>query len=130
MQPGYWQPPPCRWRFRVRCCRVASPGHQSAPKPVTAATQLSNRDDSGGNGNWAKDTLTRTLTIRETGHAGGLYYFTATIRDAGTFRAIKSAYTPNQGRPYTGARIVYGASGPMSGSGATRSPPAHRRPRA
>ena len=95
---------------------LASPGRQSAPKPVTAATQLSNRDDSGGNGNWAKDTLTRTLTIRETGHAGGLYYFTATIRDAGTFRAIKYAHTPNQGRPYTGDRIVYGASGPMSGS--------------
>lgn len=67
---------------------------QAATTPVTASTHLTGRPDSGGNGNWATDAMTRTLAITSLG--GGSY--TATVTDSGgTFTTIMGAYVPNQG---------------------------------
>ncbi|MDQ2875908.1 MAG: hypothetical protein M3Y33_14415, partial [Actinomycetota bacterium] len=44
------------------------PAASAASVPaVTASTQLTNRADSGGNGNWATGTMTRRLVITQTG---------------------------------------------------------------
>ena len=77
--------------------------HGSAP--VTATTKIINRPDSGGAGNWAYDTMTRTATWTYLGKAGPAatpYQYQVTLRDAGTFKDIPGAYTPNQGGRYAG----------------------------
>jgi hypothetical protein len=81
------------------------------PLTVHARTLITDHQDSGGNGNWANDTIVRDLTITKTG--GNTY--TATVKDTGTFRTDRGAYTPNQGRPYTGRRIRGQVSGPLAG---------------
>jgi hypothetical protein len=90
------------------------PAH--SPSVFTSRTSLTNRPDSGGNGNWALDTMTRTLTITETGHNGPGYAYTATVSDTGTFKTISGAYTPNQGPPSTGKRIQGTVQGSVAGT--------------
>jgi hypothetical protein len=90
------------------------PAH--SPSVFTSHTSLTNRPDSGGNGNWALDTMTRTLTITETGHNGPGYAYTATVSDTGTFKTISGAYTPNQGPPSTGKRIQGTVQGSVAGT--------------
>jgi hypothetical protein len=87
----------------------------------TAITQLTARPDSGGNGNWADDSISRYLNIqligRDPNPARGWDYY-ATVRDLGTFRTLAGAYTPNQGAPYTGHHIVQITTGRIAGQGA------------
>ena len=73
---------------------------------VSTSTSVSNRDDSGGNGNWATDAMVRMVTI--TRHEAAAvancgdgavtcWYYTATLTDSGTFTTQPGAFTPNQG---------------------------------
>lgn len=95
---------------------IAPPWQQPQQKTFTAETYLTNRPDSGGNGNWADDTIDRTITITETGHNGGTYDYTAVLKDTGTFKTINGAFTPNQGAPNTGRHIKGADEGQMSGT--------------
>jgi hypothetical protein len=72
---------------------------------VTAVTTLSNRPDSGANGNWATDQMTRTATVTRHDQvastdcgssATSCWFYTATISDVGSFQTIPGAFTPNQ----------------------------------
>jgi hypothetical protein len=91
--------------------------------PVTATTRIVNRDDSGNNGNWAKDRFTRTVTVRG-GYSvassncglttGSCYAYTATLWDAGSFRTISGAFTPNQ--VVAGLQLKSVVEGSMRGS--------------
>lgn len=79
--------------------------------PLVSVTHLYDRPDSGGNGDWAKDGMTRVVTYQFTGMTGALYDYDAQLRDFGSFDTILGAFTPNQGAPYTGDVIdgqVYG----------------------
>jgi hypothetical protein len=94
--------------------------HQA--KPIVATTVLHNRPDSGGNGTWAFDTMTRTLTLTYLGksadpaHAAAPYMYSGSISDSGTFLDIPGAYTPNQGGHDLGKVLLpRQVSGPMSG---------------
>jgi hypothetical protein len=98
---------------------------QPAPHSHSAATWMVNRDDSGGNGNWAKDFFVRDLTITPAGpaaltdcaaHATSCYAFTAALKDEGTFRTIPGAYAPNQGTD-PGGHIRGVVNGQMHGYG-------------
>ena len=93
------------------------PSHFGPPRnALTATTSLTNRPDGGGNGNWAIDTVTRTLTITETGHTGAVYDYTATVSDTGTFKTITGAFTPNQGGTNHGKKIKGTVQGTMTGT--------------
>lgn len=83
----------------------------SASTAVTAVTGLSGRPDSGGNGNWATDAISRVLAITQT----GTHLFTATVTDTGSFSAIAGAYTPNQGGADAGQRIDGRVTGTIAG---------------
>jgi hypothetical protein len=107
---------------------VAHPHPAPFGSTVVAHTQVFNRPDSGGNGNWASDFFIRTLTIHKTGPAslascGTLntlpcYSFTASLSDSGKFYTYPGAFTPNQGAPFTGTKLPSRSlSGPMAGSG-------------
>jgi hypothetical protein len=86
-----------------------------------------NRDDSGGNGDWAKDSFVRVLTVTQqtatvppadcSPTATVCYAFTASLKDAGSFRTISGAYTPNQGGADAGEHIRGVVQGQMVGSG-------------
>lgn len=102
---------------------------------VTASTQLSNRGDSGGNGNWATDAMTRRLVITQTGQTGGIRSFSATVTDTGRFTTIPHAYTPNQGGADLGLKIAELLRGAFTGKAsysftANASPQASLVPRA
>lgn len=83
---------------------------------LNANTQLTNRPDSGGNGDWALDSIFRTLNIQLVGGTSGHWDYVATVTDLGTFRTINHAYTPNQGTPYHNERIAQVTAGRMSGN--------------
>jgi hypothetical protein len=96
---------------------------------VTATTRIVNNPDSGGNGNWAYDNLTRTLTVsvapsatscaHVSGYsaASGDICYMAAISDTGVARTILGAYAPNQGTgTQNGTRIVRSESVPFTGS--------------
>lgn len=122
-----------------------APAPHSHSRSLIAVTLMVNRDDSGGNGNWAKDYFTRTLTItQERGTvpltdcsptATACYAFTASLADRGSFRTIRGAFTPNQGGTNVGTQIKGVVRGGMHGSGdfatfyATALPNAHLVPR-
>jgi hypothetical protein len=84
-----------------------------------AVSYLANRPDSGGNGNWAYDNIHRTLTIRLLGSTGTgsstLYYYSATVKDNGSFKTIDGAYTPNQSGSYAGDTISGAVPGTLNG---------------
>ena len=67
-------------------------------------------------GNWALGTVTRTLTIRETGRGNTGYIYTATVSDTGTFDAILHALAPNQGGSNHGKRISSAVQGIVTGT--------------
>lgn len=94
---------------------VAFPVAASAaphPHAVRASTLLTNRGDSGGNGDWALDRMDRTLTITQTGP----HTFTAAVRDTGSFTTIRGAFTPNQGGTDAGKHIRGRVSGQVNGA--------------
>jgi hypothetical protein len=79
---------------------------------VTATTAVSNRDDSGGHGNWALDTFTRVVTVTrhsavDVSHCGQgaviCYYYTASLADNGTFATVAGALSPNAGTAISGS---------------------------
>jgi hypothetical protein len=115
---------------------LAVPAASAAPSPaVTAKTQLSNRGDGGGNGDWATDAMTRTLTIIQTKQVGSTRTFVATITDVGHFVTIPHAFTPNQGGADAGLRIAELLPGTFTGKAsysfmANNSPRASLVPRA
>jgi len=87
----------------------------------TAYTQLVNRPDSGGNGNWATDQLTRELILTYQGPSGNAAYpyaYTAQLVDKGTFKDLPGQFKPNQGAPYTGQLLgLTQVTGSASGGG-------------
>ena len=86
---------------------LAVPAASASVSPsVTASTELSNRADSGGNGDWATDAMTRTLVITQTGRVGNTRSFTATVTDIGRFVTIRGAFAPNQGGTDAGLKIA------------------------
>lgn len=91
------------------------------PVPDTAVSELYARPDSGGNGFWAYDTITRTLTLTylgKGGPAGTPYVYTASLSDKGTFLDIPGAYRPNQGGKQLGKTLgIRQVEGTMSGTG-------------
>ncbi len=104
----------------------AKPAAVHHPK-VSAETLMTNRPDSGGNGDWANDEFTRKVTIdQQTPTAAINCGVTATqcfliagakLTDTdGTFTTISGAFTPNQGL-HPGAHITNVVSGKMSGNG-------------
>ena len=125
---------PARWLAVLAAAAVPALGVSAAsaslqPAPhshsLTAATWMVNRDDSGGNGNWAKDYFVRDLTITPQGPvvktdcgtgATTCYAFTASLKDGGTFRTIPGAYAPNQGTDH-GGHIHGTVTGEMNGYG-------------
>lgn len=115
---------------------LAVPAASASVSPsVTARTQLSNRGDSGGNGDWATDAMTRTLVITQTGRAGNTRTFSATVTDTGRFVTIRGAFTPNQGGADAGLKIAGQPSGTFTGKAsytftANASPQASLVPRA
>jgi hypothetical protein len=80
-----------------------------------AISHLAGRTEGGGNGTWATDDIYRVMTIKLTGQSGGLYTYTATVHDVGSFTAIRGAYTPNQGGSYAGDTITGPDSGWLTG---------------
>jgi hypothetical protein len=97
---------------------------------VTSVTHIHNRYDSGGNGNWAYDTFSRTLTVSYLGKvtpaqiaadpalAATPYEFNAQVSDTGTFKDIPGAFTPNQGGRNLGRVLKPGqVTGTMTGYG-------------
>lgn len=81
--------------------------HAAAPL-VSASTTITNNPDSGGNGVWADDNFTRTLTISTdatssdcaalTGFtAAADACYTASISDSGNATTVVGAFQPNQG---------------------------------
>jgi hypothetical protein len=78
-------------------------------------SHLAGRTEGGGNGTWAKDDIYRVMTMKLTGKSGGVYSYTATVHDIGSFTATAGAYTPNQGGTYTGDTITGPDSGWLTG---------------
>lgn len=91
----------------------ASVVHHYAQLPGLAVTQLSNRLDSGDNGNWATDTIQRDLTIH---HVGGDVY-TATVTDQGSFKTTVGANTPGPAAPVAlTTSVKVGSSATIAGT--------------
>lgn len=85
------------------------------PVTATATTAITDDADSGAAGNWATDTLTRSMTVTRHGAAavadcGGTaangittcWYYTASMTDAGSFITIAGAKSPQAGVTISG----------------------------
>lgn len=99
---------------------------------ASAVFNLTGRDDSGGGGNnWAKDNITRTVTvIRQDAvpatdcgsSATRCWFYTMTVSDTGTFKT-QAGLTPNQsctepgGQTCAGLDILGHVVGSLSGGG-------------
>lgn len=114
----------------VPATALASNASAAVRHPVTAVTHISNRDDGGGGGVWAKDSFTRTLTVNYLGKvtpaqiaanpalATTPYIYNAQLSDQGSFRDLPGQLTPNQGGHNAGRVLKpVQVSGPMSGYG-------------
>ncbi|HUN38434.1 MAG TPA: hypothetical protein VMU95_41115 [Trebonia sp.] len=86
-------------------------GASYEPVAATATTAVSDRDDSGDNGNWAKDAYTRTVSVTRHGAApaadcgsgaAACWFYTGTIADSGTFQTVSGADSPSKGTPISG----------------------------
>jgi hypothetical protein len=90
----------------------ASAATVRSPAPVTASTTITGRPDSGGNGNWATDAMTRTIAITSLG--GGTY--TAILKDArGTFTTGAGDFVPNQSAS-PGLKFTQAITGTFTGT--------------
>jgi hypothetical protein len=99
--------------------------HRPVPHKVVASTHISGRPDSGGNGNWATDAMTRTLTIR---HLKGQNYVATLADSRGTFVTGRGDFVPNQAAD-PGVKFTQRIAGTFSGA-ASFSFTASRAPRA
>jgi hypothetical protein len=104
--------------------------HRPAPNKVVASTHITARPDSGGNGNWATDAMTRTLTIR---HLKGQNYVATLADSRGTFVTGRGDFVPNQAAD-PGVKFTQRIAGTFSGAAsfsftASRTPNASLVPR-
>lgn len=107
--------------------RQGLPGPKGAPGAaganavvtVTASTKVTDRNDSGVAGNWAKDTFGRSITVSRTSAAEAskcgasavkCWFYTGEIIDLGTFETISGANTP-QDATKTISGVVKGSFG-------------------
>jgi hypothetical protein len=106
---GYNTPCPTGYAQIGWAAGVGAPS--AGPVTATANTAVSDRDDSGDHGNWAKDAMIRTVSVTrqsavEVSKCGGAatdcWYYTGTITDAGTFQTVAGALSPRDGVPITG----------------------------
>lgn len=85
---------------------------------VTATTHVYNDPDSGNGGTWATDAFNRTVTVTvaadQSGTPAGFTKYSAHVSDAGTFKTIAGALTPNQSVP--GQKISHDVTGTFSGA--------------
>lgn len=73
---------------------------------------LTDRLDNGSHGTWAKDTMTRTLTVcldNEAGAPEGKAYYVATVVDKGTFTTVEGK------SPKAGVPLAQGIAGTVNG---------------
>lgn len=78
----------------------------------SVAVNLIDRLDNGSHGTWAKDTMTRTLTVcldNEVGAPEGKAYYVATVVDKGTFTTVRGK------SPHDGAPLAAGITGTVNG---------------
>lgn len=81
------------------------------------SSALSNRPDSGGNGNWANDSTTRAAMVVYEGDATtGTHTYQGSVSDTGSFGALAGADTPNQGGTDAGLKLGDSLSGTLAGS--------------
>jgi hypothetical protein len=71
-----------------------------------ATTTLTGRPDNGGGGQWAADSLTRTLVITGGTRTGSVWTWTGAVCDGGTAVTIPGALAPNQGPGHAGQVII------------------------
>lgn len=102
---------------------ATGPAGSYTPVTATASTAISNDTDSGAHGNWATDTITRSMTVTRRGavavsNCGGnasngitsCYYYTAAMTDTGAFITLSGANSPQAGTAINGV-----LSGTLSG---------------
>jgi hypothetical protein len=90
-------------------------GTSATPVTATATTSITGDQDSGAHGDWATDTLTRSMTVTKHGAAavadcGGnatngitsCYYYTAAMTDTGSFITLAGAKSPQAGADING----------------------------
>jgi hypothetical protein len=81
-----------------------------------ATSELAYRPDSGGDGTWALDTITRISSIVYEGDsASGVHQYLAAVSDTGTFITAAGSYTPNQAGSDKGLTLGDVSTGTMSG---------------
>jgi hypothetical protein len=106
---GYDTPCPTGYAQIGWAAGVGAPS--AGPVTANASTAVSNRSDSGGHGDWAKDAMIRTVNVtRQTavevskcgGAATQCWFYTASITDAGTFQTVAGALSPRDGVPISG----------------------------
>lgn len=103
---------------RAKLNAAGTPGQngKDAILTVTADTMVTGRDDTATDASvWAKDAMTRTLTVvrqsaAEASKCGAgavkCWFYTGTIKDNGTFQTVAGAHGPNSTTPING--IVQG----------------------
>lgn len=74
--------------------------HFWVTKARYAVTTLSNRPDSGGNGNWANDHMSRASMVLLMGGSPGNWDYQSSVYDTGSFHGLAGAFTPNQDITY------------------------------
>jgi hypothetical protein len=104
--------------------------HVGRNDKVVASTRITGRPDSGGNGNWATDAMTRTITIR---HTSGQNYVATLADSRGTFVTGRGDFVPNQAAN-PGVKFTQRIGGTFSGTAsfsftATNAPKAFLVPR-
>ena len=105
---------------------VAKKKPHHATHGATAVSALSSRPDSGDNGNWALDKMSRKATVTLVGTAaatncGGhspCYHWHGLVTDKGTFTTIAGATSPGAGDLNGGSAptMATAVTGPMHGS--------------
>jgi hypothetical protein len=104
----------------------ASTAAKSSHPSAAAVSTLTNRPDSGDNGTWANDHMTRKATVTLVGNAassacGGTspcYHWHGLVSDKGSFTTISGATAPGAGDLNGGSAPTMAASltGPMKGA--------------
>jgi hypothetical protein len=84
------------------------------PDTLVRVTQLTDRPDSGGTGNWALDNMARNASVTYLGALNGVRQWEGSIDDQGSFVTFPGAFTPNQGLD-AGKTIGDALTGTVSG---------------
>ena len=86
--------------------------HVHRTSGVVASTHITGRPDSGGNGDWATDAMTRTISIR---HTTGTSYVATLTDSRGTFVTGQGDFVPNQ-TANPGVKFTQRIGGTFSGT--------------